>query len=206
MMKTVAISLFAIALASPAYAAGDATAGRNKAQTCAGCHGMDGNAAIPNYPKLAGQHAGYLVKQLQDFKSGVRQDPIMASQVVNLSEQDMQDLAAYYAGQKVSLGGAPDKQLREMGERIYRGGIESKAVPACMACHGPAGAGNPGAKYPVLGGQNSDYVSKAMADFASGTRGGAAAKDSAGKIMHDIARRMSSDEIKAVSHYMAGLH
>ena len=118
----------------------------------------------------------------------------------------MQDLAAYFAGQKVSLGGASDKQLREMGERIYRGGIESKAVPACMACHGPAGAGNPGAKYPALSGQNSDYVVKAMGDFASGTRGGAAAKDSAGKIMHDIAKRMTDAEIKAVSHYIAGLH
>lgn len=206
MMKSVAISLVAIALASPALAAGDATAGRSKAQTCAGCHGMDGNAAIPNYPKLAGQHASYLLKQLKDFKSGARQDPIMTSQVMNLSEQDMQDLAAYYSQQKVNVGAAPDKQLREMGERIYRGGIETKAVPACMACHAPAGAGNPGAKYPALSGQNSDYVAKTMADFASGTRGGPQAKDSAGKIMHDVAKRMTVDEIKAVSHYIAGLH
>lgn len=205
MIKTIAISLIAIVLANPALAAGDAKAGSSKAQVCAGCHGPDGNAAIPNYPKLAGQHAGYLNKQLQDFKSGKRQNAIMSAQVANLKPQDMEDLAAYYAGQKRSLGAASDAAMREMGERLYRGGNETKAIPACMACHSPNGSGNPPANYPALSGQNADYVTQTMTDFRAGNRG-ADPKDSAGKIMRDIAKRMNDAEIKAVAHYISGLH
>jgi cytochrome c553 len=205
MIKAIAISLIAIVVASPALAAGDADAGHNKAQVCAGCHGADGNAAIPNYPKLAGQHASYLLKQLQDFKSGVRKNPIMSAQVTNLKPQDMEDLAAYFSGQKRTLGAATDPATRELGQRIYQGGNETKAVPACMACHSPDGAGNPPAIYPALGGQNADYVSKTLMDFRSGERG-ADAKDSAGKIMRDIAKRMDDAEMKAVAQYVSGLH
>jgi len=205
MIKTVAISLIAIVAANPAFAAGNADAGHNKSQVCAGCHGADGNAMIPNYPKLAGQHASYLLKQLQDFKSGKRKNPIMSAQVTNLTDQDMQDLAAYFASQKRTLGAATDPAMRELGQRIYRGGNETKALPACMACHSPNGAGNPPAKYPSLGGQNADYVSKTLMDFRSGERG-AEPKDPAGKIMRDIAKRMDDAEIKAVAHYVAGLH
>ena len=113
MIKTIAVSLIAIVVATPAFAAGDATAGSNKAQVCAGCHGADGNATIPNYPKLAGQHASYLLKQLQDFKAGIRKNPIMSAQVTNLSPQDMEDLAAYFSEQKRTLGAATDPAMRE---------------------------------------------------------------------------------------------
>ena len=205
MIRTVALSLIAIVVATPALAAGDADAGRSKSQVCAGCHGADGNATIPNYPKLAGQHASYLLKQLHDFKSGKRKNPIMSAQVTNLKEQDMEDLAAYFSSQKRTLGAATDAAMRELGQRIYRGGNETKAVPACMACHSPDGAGNPPAQYPSLGGQNADYVAKTLMDFRSGARG-TAPKDAGGKIMHDIAKRMDDAEIKAVAHYVSGLY
>ena len=205
MIKSLAVSLIAIVVATPALAAGDATAGQSKAQVCAGCHGADGNAMIPNYPKLAAQHAGYLLKQLQDFKAGIRKNPIMSAQVANLSPQDMEDLAAYFSSQKRTLGADTDPKLTEFGQRIYRGGNETKAVPACMACHSPDGAGNPPARYPSLGGQNADYVSKTLMDFRSGERG-ADPKDSAGKIMRDIAKRMDDADINAVAHYVPGLH
>lgn len=205
MIKTLAISLVAIVVAVPAYAAGNAEAGRSKSQVCAGCHGADGNAVIPNYPKLAGQNAGYLLKQLENFKAGIRKNPIMSPQVASLKKQDMEDLAAYFSEQKRTLGAATDPAMRKLGQRIYRGGIEPKAVPACMACHSPNGAGNPPAKYPSLGGQHAGYVAKTLEDFRSGARG-ANPKDSAGAIMRDIAKRMNDREIKAVAEYVSGLH
>ncbi|MEJ2359960.1 MAG: c-type cytochrome [Gammaproteobacteria bacterium] len=205
MIKTVAISLIAIVVASPALAAGNADAGRSKAQVCAGCHGADGNATIPNYPKLAGQNAGYLLKQLENFKAGIRKNPIMSPQVASLNKQDMENLAAYFSQQTRTLGAATNPAMRELGERIYRGGIETKSVPACMACHSPNGAGNPPARYPSLGGQHADYVAKTLKDFRSGARG-ANPKDTAGAIMRDIAKRMDDKEIKAVAEYVSGLH
>lgn len=205
MIKTIAISLIAIVVATPALAAGDAEAGHNKAAACAGCHGADGNATVPNYPKLAGQNAGYLVQQLKNFKAGIRKNPIMSPQVANLKPQDMEDLAAYFSQQKRTLGAATDPAMRKLGERIYRGGIENKSVPACMACHSPNGAGNAPAKYPSLGGQHADYVAKTLKDFRSGARG-ANPKDSAGAIMRDVVKRLDDKEIKAVAEYVSGLH
>jgi cytochrome c553 len=202
MMYRVAATLLAMVFALPAHAAGSADAGRSKSQVCAGCHGADGNAAIPNYPKLAGQHAGYIVKQLQNFKSGNRQNAIMQGQVANLSQKDMEDIAAYYASQSIKVGAATDEAKRVMGERIYRGGIDSKGVAACMGCHGPTGKGNPPVNYPLLGGQNADYITVSMKDYRSGARG----SDDAGKIMRSVAKRMSDDEINAVAHYISGLH
>jgi cytochrome c553 len=204
-MLRIFASVVALAMAMPAVAAGNADAGRSKSQVCAGCHGVDGNAAIPNYPKLAGQHASYLVKQLSDFKAGKRKDPIMSAQVVNLQPQDMEDIAAYFNSQSVKIGAASDKAKRELGERIYRGGNETKGVAACMACHGPNGAGNPPAKFPALSGQNADYVSKTMRDLRDGNRG-FDDKDDAGKTMRIIAKKMSDAEIDAVAHYISGLH
>lgn len=204
MLRTFA-SVIVLAIAMPAVAAGNADAGRSSSQVCAGCHGVDGNAAIPNYPKLAGQHAGYLVKQMSDFKSGKRKDPIMTAQVANLKTQDMQDIAAYFNSQQVKVGAATDQAKREFGERIYRGGIESKAVAACMSCHSPNGAGNPAAKFPALSSQNADYTSKTMKDFRDGNRG-FDDKDDAGKTMRIIAKKMSDAEIDAVAHYISGLH
>jgi len=199
-------TLIVCVLALPAFAAGDAAAGRSKSQVCAGCHGADGNATIPNYPKLAGQHAGYLVMQMQAFKSDKRKDAIMKGQVANLNEQDMQDLAAYFASQKTTIGAATDQAKRELGERLYRGGNESIGMAACMACHGPNGAGNPPANFPALSGQNSAYTAKSLMDYRAGKTRAFDDKDDAGKIMYNIARRMSNDEIEAVAHYISGLN
>ena len=135
-----------------ASAAGDAKAGKAKAVTCAGCHGQNGNSTNPTWPKLAGQHASYIVKQLADLKAGKkRSDAIMGSQAAPLSSQDMADLGAYYAKQTGSQG-ATDKKLATAGAKLYRGGNKKKGVAACIACHGPTGAGNPAAKFPMLSG------------------------------------------------------
>lgn len=202
MINRILISVIAMVFVLPVYAAGSAKAGHSKSQVCAGCHGADGNAVIPNYPKLAGQHAAYLVKQLQAFKTKQRKNVIMEGQAAALTPEVMEDIAAYYSSQAVKVGAATDKAMREMGERIYRGGNETKSVAACMGCHGPTGAGNPAAKFPSLGGQNADYVTQSLKDFRSEVRGA----DDAGKIMRSIAKRMSDDEMQAVAHYIGGLH
>lgn len=205
MIKTIAISLMMIVAAVPAFAAGNVNAGRSKAQVCAGCHGADGNSAVPTYPKLAGQNAGYLLQQLENFKAGIRKNPIMSPQVASLNKQDMENLAAYFSQQKRTLGAATNSAMRKLGKRIYRGGIETKSVPACMACHSPNGAGNAPAKYPSLGGQHAAYVAKTLKDFRSGARG-SNPKDSAGAIMHAIAKGLDDKQIKAVAEYVSGLH
>ncbi len=204
MFRTVA-SIFAIALTMPVYAAGNVDAGRSKAQVCAGCHGVDGNATIPNYPSLAGQHAGYLVNQLKNFKSERRVNAIMKGQVANLSDQDMQDIAAYYASQKIRTGAATDESKRQFGERIYRGGNESKGLAACMACHSPNGTGNLPANYPVLSGQNEGYVVQTLKDYREGKVRGADDRDESARTMRTIAKKMSDAEIEAVAHYISGL-
>ena len=182
-------------------AAGNAKAGKAKSVSCAGCHGADGNSANPSWPKLAGQHADYIAKQLADFKAGKkRSDPLMAGQVAGLSSQNMADLGAYYATKTGSQGGA-DKKLAAAGAKLYRGGNKKKGVAACIACHGPTGAGNPAAKFPKLSGQHAAYVEKAMKDFRSGKR-----TNDANKMMQNIAEKMSDKEIKAVASYISGLH
>lgn len=192
--------MLVLLLAAPVQAAGNAAAGEGKAGVCFGCHGPNGNSVNPVWPKLAGQGEGYLAKQLADFKSGARKDPIMSGQVAALSAQDMADLAAYFAGQKISPASA-DKTNLTLGQNIYRGGNKEKGVAACIACHGPAGAGNPAAKFPALGSQQADYVVKTMKDFRSSTR-----SNDPGKMMRDIAGRMSDKEIEAVAAYISGLH
>lgn len=199
-LRRLVIASALMVLAGSAVAAGDVNAGKAKAQACIGCHGVNGVSTNPTWPKLAGQHANYVAKQLNDFKAGKRNDPLMGGQVANLSPQDMDDLAAYFAKQKVSLGGADEKLVAE-GKKIYHGGIKSKKVAACMGCHGPSGSGNPAAKFPGLSGQHAAYVAKTMQDFRSGTR-----SNDANKMMRDIASRMSASEIKAVAAYIQGLH
>lgn len=197
LVSILAVSLFA----SAAYAAGDAKAGESKAQACAACHGANGNSTVANFPKLAGQSAGYIVKQLADFKKGqTRSNPIMAGQVANLSEQDMEDLGAYYAKQSASMGQA-DEKLAAFGEKLYRGGNKEKGLTACIACHGPTGTGNPAAKFPLLSGQHTDYLVKSLKDFRDGNR----SNDPNG-MMRDIAGKMSDNEIMAVASYISGLH
>jgi len=185
---------------SPAWAGGDATAGKEKSATCAGCHGMDGNSANPEWPKLAGQGDHYLSKQLQDFKGGVRKNATMAPMVAALGEQDMADLSAFYSSQAVQAGSA-DEKLVELGQKIYRGGNPASGVSACIGCHGPSGAGNPAASFPSLSGQHAKYVENQLNTFKSGER-----SNDAGKMMRTIASKMTEQEIKAVASYVQGLH
>ncbi|HST29146.1 MAG TPA: c-type cytochrome [Rudaea sp.] len=180
---------------------GDATAGQAKSAACAACHGMDGNSASAQYPKLAGQQAGYIVRQLEMFKSGKRVNPIMAGMVAPLGEQDMRDLAAYFAS-KASLPGVADAKLVPVGEAYFRSGDAKDGVPACMACHGPGGRGNPGAQYPQLGGQHADYVAARLKAFRDGSAGG----DERTRIMEAIAKPLSDAEIGALASYVEGLH
>lgn len=197
-----AVSLFLPGFASAAQAAGgDAKAGEAKVAACVACHGEKGKSTTANFPKLAGQHAGYTAKQLADFKQGeTRSDPLMAGQVAGLSEQDMADIGAYYAKQSPSMGQA-DEKLAAFGEKLYRGGNPEKGLTACIACHGPTGAGNPAANFPLLSGQHTDYLVKAMQDFRDGKR----TNDMNG-MMQDIAGKMSDREIEAVASYISGLH
>jgi len=198
----IAIAALSMAVASTGVsAAGNAKAGKAKAVSCAGCHGVNGNSTNPSWPKLAGQHAGFIAKQLADFKSGKeRNDPLMAGQVASLSKQDMDDLGAYFAKQ-TGTQGATNKKLAAAGEKLYRGGNKKKGVAACIACHGPTGAGNPAANFPTLSGQHAAYVEKAMKDFRSGVR-----SNDMNNMMRNIAEKMSDKEIKAVASYISGLH
>lgn len=197
---SLAMLLACTGMTATAIAAGNSAAGKGKSAVCAGCHGVDGNSVAPNFPKLAGQDAQYLSKQLADFKSGVRKDPIMSGQVANLSKKDMDDLGAYYAAQKIVPGVANgDAQTLKKAERLYRGGEAKSGISACMSCHGPSGHGIP-PRFPAVSGQHATYTQKQLMDFKNGTR----SNDS--EIMTRIAFRMSEAEIKAVSEYMAGLH
>lgn len=181
-------------------AAGDAAAGKTKSAMCMGCHGVDGNSPSAAFPSIAGQHAGYLEKQLADFKAAThRNNPTMLGMVAALSTQDMADLAAFYAAQKSKDGMADEKQV-ELGKAIYRGGNMSTGVPACMGCHAPNGAGNPGAKFPALQGQHAAYTAQQLRDFRDNKR-----MNDAGKMMRNVAARMTNDEIEAVAQFIAGL-
>ncbi len=182
------------------HAAGNVDAGKTKSASCAACHGPDGNSPVnPIWPKLAGQNAGYLEKQLYDFKSGARVNPTMTGMVAPLNEQDMADLAAYYATQAKKGGTAAPDQVA-VGEKVYRAGNANTGVAACMACHGPAGSGNPPAKFPALAGQHAAYVEQALKDFRSGARA-----NDANKMMQGVAERLTNAEIVAVAQYVQGL-
>jgi len=181
---------------------GDATAGQAKSTVCAACHGMDGNPATAQYPKLAGQHENYISRQIGLFKAHTRDNPIMIGFATPLSEQDAHDIGAYFAG-KTSLPGVADTKLVARGELLYRGGDASAHVPACMACHGPDGRGNPGAMYPQLSGQYADYVTLKLKDWRDGKTWG---DDDRAKIMPVVAKGLSDGDIAALASYIEGLH
>lgn len=195
------LAAFNVQAADPKpVAKGDVAAGKNKAGTCAGCHGPDGNGGgDPTWPKLAGQIPEYTVEQLKAFKAGKRKNPIMMGMAGPLSEQDMRDIAAYYASLPTKPGAASSKELAQTGERLYRGGKADAGVPACMSCHGPAGTGIP-VRFPRVSGQQAAYSERQLLDFKANRR-----VDDDG-IMAPIAFRLSEAEIKAVSEYMAGLY
>ena len=187
-------------LTTQVFAAGDISSGKQKSAVCAACHGMDGNSLNPEWPKLAGQNEKYLIKQLKDFKNQIRVSPLMSGPVANLSEQDMEDLAAYFSSQTVTPGSA-DANKVALGQLVYRGGNLETGVTACTACHSPTGAGNPAAEYPMLSGQYSKYVNQQLRNFRDGIR-----KNDQASIMRSIASKMTVEEIEAVSSYIAGLH
>jgi cytochrome c553 len=190
---------FAFSTAMPAMAAGDISAGKAKAQSCAACHGADGNSPTGAFPKIAGQGEAYLLKQLMNFKSGERDNAIMASMVAALSDQDMADLAAYFSSKKVAPG-AVSEELVDAGQKIYRAGNKESGVPACMACHGPTGAGVPAAKWPALAAQHPEYIEAQLKAFSEGER-----KNDPNSMMRDIASKMTAEEMKAVAGYVSGL-
>jgi cbb3-type cytochrome c oxidase subunit III len=182
---------------------GDAAAGQAKAAVCGACHGPDGNSMAPNFPKLAGQGERYLTKQLHDIKSGKRTVLEMTGLLTNLSDQDLADIAAYFASQKGSVGAA-DEKLVKRGENLFRGGDLAKGLPACTGCHSPNGAGNAAAGFPHLGGQHAQYVAKQLTDFRK--EEGGRTNDGDTKTMQTIAKRLSDEDIAAVSSYIQGLH
>ena len=218
-LLTVSISLALAASAGLAHAQGNAGAGKAKTASCAGCHGEDGNSMMPGFPKLAGQHKGYLVKQLQAFKSGARMSPMMAPLAAGLDDQAIEEVAAYYAGNKIAANPAPAlpadddddapaktgeqkkaelEKLIAQGGDLYRNGNLATAVSACVACHGPFAEGNRPAAFPALHSQHADYLIKTLTDFKTGAR-----SKSRENMMHMIATKMTEQEIKAVAYYIS---
>jgi len=194
--------LFATTASAESLIEGAYEAGEAKAIVCGACHGPGGNSVNPAWPSIAGQHAGYIVQELQNFKSGARADVLMTGQAMMLSEEDMRNLAVYYAGQEAAARSILDTKTLNKGQALYRGGNKENGVAACIACHGPDGNGNPAARYPDISGQYAQYVAKGLRDFASGVR----KSGKPTRIMRDIAARMSEEEILAVASYVQGLH
>ena len=207
-MKLFASLLLAAALAAPVFSA-DADAPKAAAKAdpakgaasyapvCAACHGADGNSMVPANPKLAQQHPEYIQKQLQEFKSGKRANPIMMGMVAALSDEDMKNIAVWLSTQKAAPGNSSDKNLVALGERIYRGGIADRQIAACAGCHSPNGAGIP-AQYPRLSGQHADYTAAQLTAFRDGVRLNSLQ-------MTQVASKLNDREIKAVADYIAGL-
>ncbi len=207
MKKSLLVILSTLLLAAPAVA-GDAKAGKAKSQSCAACHGADGNSAAPTFPKLAGQNEKYLIKQMEDIKSGARPVPTMAGQLDGMSDKDIADIAAFFASQKGSVGQANAK-LAKKGEAIYRGGIIERNIPACTGCHSPAGQGNASAGFPMLSGQHAAYTEAQLKSFraaADGDENGRMNDGEETKTMRTIAFQLSDNEIKALAAYIQGLY
>jgi cytochrome c553 len=195
------MTLVALSAQAESLVAGSADAGKAKAITCTACHGPAGNSVNPLWPNIAGQGAPYLLAQLQAFKAGTRSDPLMTSQAMMLSDQDMADLAVYFESLPSAAQAVADPSLVDKAEALYRGGDVSDQISACIACHGPTGRGNPAANYPALAGQHSAYSAKQLRDYASGAR----KSDGKTRMMRDIAAKLSEDEIVALASYVQGL-
>jgi cytochrome c553 len=206
-MKTVPSLLRSLALvcasvaahaAEPAASAPDPAKGAAlSASVCAACHTNDGSRGVAANPIIQGQHPDYLVKQLVEFKAGKRDNPVMKSMAAPLSDADMKNVAAFYASKQPKPGFAKNKDLVAHGERVYRGGIAERSVPACAGCHGPSGAGMP-AQYPRLAGQHADYVEAQLVAFRSGARHN-------NPVMNAVAAKLNDRDIKALADYVAGL-
>lgn len=198
-MKRV-IGLVVAVLFAAGVSAGDAAKGKAQTAICAGCHGADGNSVLAINPNLAGQNEKYLIKQLLEFKSGARQNATMAPMANMLSDEDVENVAAFFAQQSVQHTSVAEKYIAR-GERLYRSGDSDRDIPACMACHGANGNGMPAAAFPALGGQQPEYTKAQLAAFRSGNRN----NDENG-MMRDVVAKMSDEQIEAIAHYLAGLH
>lgn len=215
--KLLAISISLLIMGKPVilHAEGNSKAGKEKATACAGCHGENGNSAVTNFPKLAEQHSSYLIKTLSAFKSGERNNPMMSPIAMGLSDQDMADIASFYAAQKISANSMPVVEIDEddedsagpsedinellaLGSDLYRNGDLVNEVSACIACHGPFGEGNRPAAFPALKSQHADYLIKTLNDFKKGER-----SNNPENMMHMIAKKMTEREIKAVSYHIS---
>jgi cytochrome c553 len=221
--KLLALTICIITTGAPTilHAEGNANAGKEKAAACVSCHGDNGNSMVSTFPKLAQQHSTYLVRQLKSFKDGSRQDAMMAGIAKNLSEDDMRDIGAYYATQKISENALPVvddededaklavpkkpatkdenvKNLIALGSSLYRNGDIAREVSACIACHGPFGEGNRPAAFPALRSQHADYLIKSLNDFKSGAR-----SNNPENMMHMIAKKMTDEEIKDVAYRLS---
>jgi cytochrome c553 len=209
-MKPLLLAVLAVpvlaAVPTPATAQNDMERGRKIAtEVCAACHGADGNSATAVNPNIAGQHADYITLQLAHFKSGVRANPVMQGMSAPLSPEDMRAVGLYFSRQKPKGLAAKDIDLVKTGQALWRGGDAASGVPACSACHGPAGAGMP-KNYPRIAGQYADYTYAQLKAFQSGERGmDKEGKDGNGRIMHGIAKAMTDRQMKAVAEYAAGL-
>ncbi|MEE3241186.1 MAG: c-type cytochrome [Pseudomonadota bacterium] len=193
------ILLFLVAVQST-WAGGDAANGKQKVESCNACHGADGNSLIPSNPKLAGQGERYLFKQLKNVQTGEREIAVMVGLLDNYNDQDLADIAAYYASQKQTLSFVEEKWVN-LGREIYRNGNLDRGIPSCTGCHGPSGTGNAPAGFPMLAGQHAEYLAMQLKNFSIGKRH----NDGEGKVMRDIAERMNENEIQAVASYIAGL-
>ena len=212
MKKTIVIlaSILITFLSNPILAAGDTEAGQAKSATCMGCHGLAGNSTIPNFPKLAGQGEAYIVKQLQYFKSGERKNAMMAGVASLLSDQDMEDIAAYYSIQTISENSAKgSEEMIELGRKIYVGGKMDTQTTACIACHGPKGKGIPTAGFPSVAAQHADYTSsqlKAFRQYSINQQTDSDGVERVNEMMNNVAMGLTNEEIDALSQYIAGLH
>lgn len=192
-------------ISQQAIAEGDADAatGQAKSAICSACHGADGNSMVPQWPKLAGQHQDYLVRQTTLIKAGARPVPEMVGIVATLSDQDIADIAAWFASQQMSAGIAREEDVLA-GQRLWRAGDAKSGVPACAACHGPAGAGDPLAGYPALAGQQEVYVASMLKRFRAGENWGI--KDAQSRVMNGVAAELTDDDIKFLASYIQGLY
>lgn len=225
LLRLAALLIFS-ATSNALQAEGNLKAGKEKAEACAGCHGEKGNSLVATFPKLAQQHASYLIKELQAFKSGARDNAMMGAMAMPLSDEDMKDIAAYYAAQRISGNSMPEltsddedeaedsadtdngsgdrqaseklKKLMALGKDLYRNGNLKSKVSACIACHGPHGEGNRPAAFPAIHSQHADYLIQTLSDFKTGNRG-----NSPDNIMHMIAQKMTEQEIQAVSYHIS---
>ncbi|MGF1774447.1 c-type cytochrome [Vibrio maritimus] len=205
-MKKLALIL-SLVVSCSVWAQGDIEAGKAKSQTCVACHGADGNSLLTMYPSIAGQHAKYIEKQLKDLKLGMtsggkqgRYDPVMSGMAMPLSEEDMADLAAYYASMPIAANSTPENVV-EVGKVLYTAGDAERGITACIACHGPRGNGTELSGFPKISGQHADYVKSQLEKFRSGDRA-----NDMNAMMRDIAKKLNDEDIDVLSKYVGGLH